>query len=372
MANPNLAKQASAGAAHLATLAREPRPAGSDAERRAREYVASVLREAGFVTREEPFGYSAFPGEYGTPIGGALAAVAVVGAGLVALASGRAGSAPLLLVAGLVIAGLFAWRMLGDAVLDLPVLRSRSVNLVATRGGEAPTVWLVAHLDSKSQPVSSAARVAGIVLLSLGVVAAGGAAALQLAALPHRMAWWVAIVLTVVGAPAVIASVVGEASDGAVDNASGVATVLEAARRVSPATAFGVLVPSAEELGLAGVRAWARGWGRIRAPGFALNCDGVDDIGELTIMYSAGTSDELLDSLRRAAPGSVQVRRMPLGLLTDSVALAHRGWRTVTVSRGGWATLRRVHSRRDSLYHLTGRGIDETATLLARAVEALA
>ena len=63
---------------------------------------------------------------------------------------------------------------------------------------------------------------------------------------------------------------------------------------------------------------------------------------------------------------------MPLGLLTDSSALAERGWTTVTVSRGSLATLRRVHTRRDSLAALRGDGIDEVATLLARAVEALA
>jgi len=353
-------------------LAREPRPAGSDAERRARDYATGVLRDAGFATREEAFDYSAFPGRYGTPIGGALATITVLGSGTVALVSGGTGSGALLLAAGLALAGFFAAGMLGDAVLDLPLLRARSANLVATRGMDAPTVWLVAHLDSKSQPVPSAVRVAGIALLALAIVAAAVAAALQLAGQPHRTAWWVAIVLTVVGAPAGIASVVGEASDGAVDNASGVATVLEAARRVSPDRALGILLPSAEELGLAGARTWAREWGRTRAPGIALNCDGVDDIGELTIMYSGRTSTDLLDSLRRAAPASVRVRRMPLGLLTDSVALAGRGWRTVTVSRGSWATLRRVHSRHDSVDNITGRGIDETASLLARAVEALA
>jgi hypothetical protein len=63
---------------------------------------------------------------------------------------------------------------------------------------------------------------------------------------------------------------------------------------------------------------------------------------------------------------------MLLGLATDSVALAERGWTTLTVSRGSFATLRRVHTASDSLAMLRGDGIDEVATLLARAVEALA
>jgi hypothetical protein len=98
----------------------------------------------------------------------------------------------------------------------------------------------------------------------------------------------------------------------------------------------------------------------------------VDDHGALTIVYSGRRDDALLETLRQAAPTALRVRRMPLGLLTDSVALHDRGWRTLTVSRGGWTTLRRVHSRHDSLANLTGRGIDDAATLLARAVEALA
>ena len=63
---------------------------------------------------------------------------------------------------------------------------------------------------------------------------------------------------------------------------------------------------------------------------------------------------------------------MPLGLLLDSVALSDSGWRSVTVSRGSLASLRRVHTRNDSLEHLRGDGISRTARVLARAAEALA
>ena len=66
------------------------------------------------------------------------------------------------------------------------------------------------------------------------------------------------------------------------------------------------------------------------------------------------------------------MRRLPVGLLTDSVAFVDRGWASVTVSRGGWHTLRRIHSRGDTLRTLRGTGIESAAILLARAVEALA
>jgi len=162
--------------------------------------------------------------------------------------------------------------------------------------------------------------------------------------------------------------VVGARSDGALDNASGVAAVLAAADLLDPSARVGVLLPSAEELGLAGARALAR----AHASGVALNCDGVDDEGELTIMHGSHPPAEVIEAIVRAAPGVPRVRRMPLGLLTDSVALADGGWRAVTVSRGSFASLRRVHTRGDSLAALRGAGIDETAHLLARAAEALA
>lgn len=356
------------GAAHLAVIGRQPRPAGSAGEAQARDYAERVLEDAGFTVSREPFDYSRFPGRYGTPIGGALATATV----LTAAAFGLAGSPPTalgaLLLGGLAVAA-FAKAMLGDAVVTLPVQRAWGENLVATWGTETPHVWLVAHLDSKSQPVPSLVRIAGVGLVACALVLALAAALLQLAALPHRMAWWGAVVLVLLGGPPVIASVVGTRSDGAVDNASGVAAVLAAAVSVRPETMFGVLLPSAEELGLAGARAWARAG---RRPGTALNCDGVDDAGELTIMYSGAAPTPLIQSLQALAPQPPRVRRMPLGLLTDSVALADCGWATVTVSRGSLATLSRVHSPGDSLAALRGDAIDDVATLLARAVEALA
>jgi hypothetical protein len=89
-------------------------------------------------------------------------------------------------------------------------------------------------------------------------------------------------------------------------------------------------------------------------------------------MYSGAAPTPLIQTLEAIAPEPLRVRRMPLGLLTDSVAFADRGWAAVTVSRGSLATLRRVHTPADSLATLRGDGIDDVAALLARAVEALA
>ena len=358
------------GAAHLAVLAGAPRAAGSAAEHEAREYCAGVLRDAGFDVALEPFDYSQVPGRYGTVVGGALAWITVAATSWLGATDRPAFFSALVCVVGLAILGMWAWLMLGDGVLTLPWRRAQATNLVATRGGSAPRVWLVAHLDSKSQPIPSLLRVAGVVTLATAVAITLAAVVLTLAGAPVRMLWWIGAMLAAVGGVPVLASAIGNDSHGALDNASGVATVLEAVRSSPRDVPIGVLLPSAEELGLAGARAWVRD--RRGEQGIAINCDGVDDGGALTIMYSGMPSTELVDAIRDAAEEPARVRRMPLGLLLDSVALTAAGWRSVTVSRGSFASLRRVHTRADSLERLRGDGISTTARVLARAAEALA
>ena len=100
-------------------------------------------------------------------------------------------------------------------------------------------MWLVAHLDSKSQPVPSLVRVAGVMLLASAWLLAIMAAVLQLASLPNRMLWWWRWWTRSSGRGTVVASVVGARSPGAVDNASGVAAVLAAAEMLDPKAAGG-------------------------------------------------------------------------------------------------------------------------------------
>jgi hypothetical protein len=358
------------GVVHLRVLAQSPRAAGSAEERAAREYCAGVLRGLGFDVAIETFEYSALPGRYGTPIAGALAMGTVVASASLAGLYRAPRAAAYVLAGGLLILGIFAWRMLGDGVLDLPWMRQRGENLVARRGAESPRVWLVAHVDSKSQPIPSKERMLGITLLALSIVLAVVAIGMTLAFGSTRtILYFLCVGLAAAGGRAVVYSVVRNESPGAVDNASGVAAVLSAAAKLEATAAVGVLIPSAEELGLAGARAWVRAHATERA--LMLNCDGVDDQGELTIMYTRARPAAIVDAVQRVA-SNVSVRRMPPGLLLDSVAFADRGWSAATVSHGSLRTLARVHTKLDSLEILGGRSIEPTSAVLARAAEALA
>lgn len=350
-----------AGAPHLARLGGRARPTGSDAATDARRYCAGVLRALGCVVSEQEFEYSQFPGRWATPAAGFL--IPAMATAVVALRGHvdwwpAAGAA---LALALIAVGLFVGRR---GVLDLPWARARGTNLEASRlgaDGRAPTIWLVAHVDSKWQPVSMLLRVAGVIVVAVSIVGLVVALATSSRSIVDFLAaLWI-------GAIPLMLSVVGDRNHGSLDNASGVATVLDAVAMLPAELPIGVLVSDAEELALAGAAAWARG----REPGIALNCDSVDDEGALVLMFTGRPPRALVSSLERAASASgepIRTLRLIPGILTDSVALAKAGWRTVTLSRGTLRTLGRIHTSRDSLATMDGRGISGAARVLARAV----
>ena len=360
---------AAAARGHLEALAGEPRPAGGPAEARAREYCAGILRGAGMRVSEESFSYSAFPGLWATPVFGVVSMLALV-AGLAAGWLGRPGAGLAILalaLASMALAGIWLARR---GVVQLPWLRRQGINLVARRGDGEPRVWLMAHLDSKSQPVPMLLRAGGITLTALVWIASLGllAARAQGAVGPEWIPW---LALTgIVSAAPIAASLVGARSPGAVDDASGVVTVLLAAES-EPALSLGVVLTSAEELGLAG----ARGWALAHPASVALNCDGVDDAGALAAMWSGRMPRRLLDSFalaaRRAGVSARQHRVLP-GVLVDGVALADAGWEVITMSRGTVATLRRIHTPGDSLEAMSGAGIPDAARVMASMARELA
>jgi hypothetical protein len=355
-------------------LAREPRAAGSEAEARARAYCAERLRGAGFDVSEEPFEYSAFPGRWGTPIGG-LVAVALLGTAGVAGRAGEVTLALLVLTLGaLALATLARW-LARTGVLTFPALRRHGVNLVATpsgAAGRAPALWLVAHVDSKSQPVPILVRAAGITLLGVAWVAEVVLGIMHVAwGGPSPDAAWLALtIVALIAAIPVIATTVGSRSPGALDNATGVATVLTAADEARGGR-FGVCLTSAEELGLAGARAWVAG-AVPRAPAVAINCDSVDDRGATTCMYSGRRPDALVASVLAAgarAGSRIRAHRLLPGVLTDGVALADASWDVVTLSKGSARTLARIHTPRDRADALTGAGMDEVARVIVELLE---
>ena len=349
---------------HLEVLGASPRPAGGEAEARARAYCADVLRGAGFGVAEEAFSYSQLPGRAATPAFGVLSIMLFAVAGQMGW-RGDAGLALGLIAAGAAVAAAFGWWLTRFGVLSLPWMRSRSANLVGIRGN--PSLWLVAHLDSKSQPVPIVVRAVGVmgVLLALGFALA--LAVIQLAGYDVRAGWpWVAGAAILASLP-VAASVVQARSPGAIDDASGASTVLLVAQSLPQQLAAGVVLTSAEELGLAGARAWVQG----RGVAHAVNVDGVDDEGDVRLTWTRRRPSALIAQfMARADESGVRMRvgRLVPGALLDGVAFADAGWQVVTLSRGTLRTVARVHTPRDSLEHVKGEGVAVAASIIVAAM----
>jgi hypothetical protein len=232
----------------------------------------------------------------------------------------------------------------------------------------------VAHIDSKSQPLPLLLRAAGIIVLGIAFAAAIVVSALQYWSARDDISvgrWQAILIAATISALPVLASVVGRRSAGAIDNATGVATVLDAVRLLPAEVAVGVLITDAEELGLAGARAWCAN----RASGIALNCDGLDDAGMLTLLRTRPRSRRLEHAFGEAATAEgAALRIIPLipGVLVDGVALGAAGWETITLSHGTLSTLRIIHTTRDSANRLRGDGAAAGARVLARAARTLA
>jgi len=146
--------------------------------------------------------------------------------------------------------------------------------------------------------------------------------------------------------------------------------VLFAAEALPREMAVGVLLTSAEELGMAGARAFAA----AHAPAMAINVDGVDDRGSTICMYHGRAARVRVGVARAARAIGMRVRVQPTipGLLTDGVALADAGWSAVTMSRGTLRTLWRIHRAGDVAERLRGKGMHEVARLVASAAREIA
>lgn len=369
------------------TLAAQARFTGSLAEEDARGVCAAELARSGFEVSEQRFTFSEFPARWGPPLGAIVAIGLAALTGFLAAKPGGASVGLVVLGTGLALLGWASAKIARKGIVAFPWMRSTGTNLIATRGRHRrnrPSVWLVAHLDSKSQTIPMLLRVASIVGLTLtfaglllaliaGTVVQFGPESPGFLALGELAADLVLVFfyLIVASALPIVFCLVGNRSHGAVDNASGVATVLACVHELDSLTPIGILISSGEELGLAGARAFVA---RRPERGVALNCDTIDDDGRFIFMASGGRPPLLAAALSKAADRlGIHASVIPMlpGVLADNIAFSDAGWESCTVSRGNLATLARVHTARDRPEFIEGTGIAQAARLLVATVEEL-
>jgi hypothetical protein len=248
----------------------------------------------------------------------------------------------------------------------------RARNLIAVRGG-APRFWLMAHLDSKSQPVPMLLRIGGILLASSAMLLTIVASFIQRLYDLGNLFWVPVTIAGAAGSLAVLLSTVGNRSPGALDNASGVAAAMLTAAKTESGMPVGVLLTSAEELGLAGAWAWVREQAERHATRhrrYAINFDGLDDVGALACMADADSP--FAGALRLAASeagADLRVRKVLPGIMVDSSALSRSGWVAVTISKGNFSTLARIHTPGDSPDRLIGTGVAQAVEVVTNFME---
>jgi uncharacterized membrane protein YphA (DoxX/SURF4 family) len=225
------------------------------------------------------------------------------------------------------------------------------INLIAQRS-QGGKVWLVAHYDSKGQPISMAIRLVGFAALVLGLIV------LALAAVP-------AIALLVLALIIVSQNRVTDNSPGAVDNASALIAIFMTIDQLSPGAIVGVVFPDAEEFGLVGARALAADRPDLFAAAAVINLDGVDDVGRpLALLHRPGK----VGAAVAAALGARRARWLPV--IVDGIALARVSRECVTILKGNWRTMRIVHRPEDDAARVRLDGAATVAAGLARVLRA--
>jgi Zn-dependent M28 family amino/carboxypeptidase len=133
--------------------------------------------------------------------------------------------------------------------------------------------------------------------------------------------------------------------------------------------AMGILITGAEEFGLVGARVFVAQRADELRDAVVVNLDTIDQEGELAVVSHDARGAELArqESPRLTASGlAPRHRRLPVGILTDSLPFARAGVPAVTIGRLTWRTLRTIHTTRDTAAALSL----ETAVRVGQALTA--
>ena len=353
----------------------KPRLTGTRGAAHVTRLIRLRFRKLGYDVREDAFTFNPWPGRFAITAVGVLYAAGVFLAAAFLYTNHPYVAIALLLVLGALVGGLVAFS--GRAIDRLKWGRREAINLFATAGKTRPRFIVMAHRDSKSQPVPLAFRgpailVAAIVWLLL-LIAAGLHAARPLSS---SLIVWLGT-LGVLAGVVLIFCWVDNRSPGALDNASGVAAALGIAARERAAGDVAFLITDAEELGLAGARAAARGLPTVIG---VINLDGLDDEGtfyvleRFGVLRKRGTAPHLAAALleEAAARGeAIERRDLPAGIPVDHIPIVQGGIPALTLMRGTLASLRRVHLPSDSLANLRGDGVQRAIELVSGALRRL-
>ena len=362
-----------------------PRMVGTEGERKAAETIGRILEELGYQVRHEEFSIRVPPWVW-------MKGFLLVSLCLLVLTQWTFDRSPVvsLLCAGILIFWILSWEKLWLRLGRWAVsedssegTRSRNIFAELPAQEDGQPLYLVAHYDSKSQSLNLYIRAIFFLLGNVGLVflvgwtwigefmgwEAGGALSLPA---------WVQIIFVAVCLFHLVYlfGPMGNASEGAVDNASGVGVLLEAARMLRLNPLPGVrpifLFTGAEELGLLGALMAAKRHGpdMIQSRAFLINIDSVGR-GRVLRACSQGKAGEkwLKEIVRMSRAKGFVLRRLPFlrGIMMDHLAFASTipAVSLTSIFGEGW----HIHTSRDTLALVQGEGLEAMGSLLLAILE---
>jgi len=257
-----------------------------------------------------------------------------------------------------------------------------------------PHIYLVAHYDSKSQimpiliRISLFAFVIGggltfsvISLISLPLISFFSTISfISLPSILQSIISILGIILLFASFPLVFLDV-GNKSPGAIDNASGVGTVLHLAECIAlredlrEKIDVTILIPSAEEMGLMGAAAYVKHHLETLKQEkeiFILNFDSVGVDGRLCYVDANNKhKPSRLLSLIKQTCGELKIRSNHfalVGALMDHIPFAQAGFDAISLTTSGKASWW-IHTQNDSVEHLHPKGFSEAGNVAMRVVE---
>jgi hypothetical protein len=359
-----------------ATVLREiakPRLTGSAGAAETGAIIRAHFEALGYHVQERLFTFNPWIGRLGLTVFGVIYLIGTFAAAIFLYNNNAIAAIVLLAVVLLLAAGLLFFA--GRAMDRFPFAQQQGSNFFITREGKRPRYIVMAHRDSKSQPVPLSFRGPAIALALLVWILLLAAAAFHAAQpLPGKLIIGLGVAAFIAGVILIFCWVENR-SPGALDNASGVTAAIGIAERERDEGDVAFLITDAEELGLAGARAAARSLPPVFG---VINMDGLDDEGTFYIMErfgvirKKGLAPHIAAALLQEAEAMNEPadrRDIPFGIPVDHIPIVNAGTPALTIMRGSLRSLRRVHRPNDDLEHLNGTGIQRTVELVSGALK---
>ena len=354
-----------------------PRRTGTEGERKAAQAIVRTLKGLGYETVEEEFSILAPPWVWMK--GSHLLTIFFL---LTIWLTYERIPFIAFLFSTLYLVGLGVWDRIwiwmGRWIVSEDLRRGiRSMNISAHLPGnqEGQPLYLMAHYDSKSQSLNLYLRTG---LFLFGALLGG---LFCLGVWIHVPAFFqVFFFLSVMVHLVLISSRMGNRSEGALDNASGVGTLLQVARAWASRKTKGVdlrfIFTGAEEMGLLGSLMFQKRWRKrmVFEGAFLINIDSVGKKGKMRVCSSGEAGKRWLKeifAIAREKGIDLRPLRFHKGIMMDHLPFSHLGIPSLSltsISTEGW----HLHTPRDTSSLVQPEGLAEMERLVLTMIESMA